>query len=103
MFYSADGVSGWSEVSKLVASDGTYDDFFGSSVSVWSNAIVVGATYGDTPAGSGAGERMICIVSLFRLPECVCVIYAFFSIDKPYLLVVFNVAALIDECFCTQA
>ena len=43
VFYSADGVSGWSEVSKLVASDGAAYNFFGWSVSVWSNVIVVGA------------------------------------------------------------
>ena len=58
MFYSADGgVSGWSQVSKLVASDGAASDFFGWSVSVWSNVIVVGARDDDTAAGSNAGER----------------------------------------------
>ena len=62
MFYSADGVSGWSEVSKLVASDGAAYDYFGISVSVWSNVIVVGAHYVDTSAGENAGERMIWIL-----------------------------------------
>ena len=62
MFYSADGVSGWSEVSKLVASDGAAGDGFGFSVSVWSNVIVVGAVEDDTSAGTDAGERMIWMV-----------------------------------------
>ena len=62
MFYSADGVSGWSEVSKLVASDGAADDEFGYSVSVWNNVIVVGAYYDDTSAGLGAGEQEVYIL-----------------------------------------
>ena len=69
MFYSADGVSGWSEVSKLVASDGAVDDYFGYSVSVWSKVIVVGAYVDDTSAGQAAGERtelIWCGVCLFR-------------------------------------
>ena len=61
-FYSADGVSGWSEVSKLLASDGATDDFFGSSVSVWSNVIVAGAYGDDTSAGVDAGERAADII-----------------------------------------
>ena len=62
MFTSADGGSGWSQRSKLVASDGAAIDNFGRSVSVWSNVIVVGAVEDDTSAGTDAGERMIWMV-----------------------------------------
>ena len=62
MFNSADGVSGWSEVSKLVASDGAYNDRFGWSVSVWSNVIVVGAPQDTYASGSYAGERAMDII-----------------------------------------
>ena len=58
MFYSADGgVSGWSQASKLIASDGATVEYFGTSVSVWSNVIVVGAYFDTTAAGSETGER----------------------------------------------
>jgi hypothetical protein len=57
VFYSANGVSGWSQQSKLVASDGGADDNFGYSVSVYGDVIAVGAYYADTSAGSNAGEQ----------------------------------------------
>ena len=40
---------------KLVASDGSADDVFGTSVSVYGNIIVVGASGDDTAGGSDAG------------------------------------------------
>ena len=55
MFYSPDGASGWSEVSKLVASDAGNGDNFGYSVSVWGNVMVIGARYDDTALGSNTG------------------------------------------------
>jgi hypothetical protein len=58
VFYSANGVSGWSQQSKLVASDVATDDFFGVYVSIWSNLIVVGAMNDDTTAGSDAGKHL---------------------------------------------
>ena len=63
VFYSADGVSGWSQMSKLVASDGAVGDYFGRSVSVCNNVIVVCAYAAATAAGSQAGERLIWILS----------------------------------------
>ncbi len=56
MFYSANGVSGWSQQSKLVASDGAESDFFGDAVSLHGNVIVIGAPFDDTTAGSDAGN-----------------------------------------------
>jgi hypothetical protein len=44
IFYSADGVSGWSELSKLVASDGAAGDGFGDAVYMWDGTVVVGAS-----------------------------------------------------------
>ena len=46
LFFSSDGVSGWSQVVKIVASDGVASDYFGRSVSMYGNMLAVGA-YGD--------------------------------------------------------
>ena len=69
MFYSADGVSGWSETSKLVSSDATASTIFGSSVSVWGNAVAVGDTNANTPARSYTGtlRREISIARILCL------------------------------------
>ncbi len=56
MFYSANGVSGWIQQSKLVAFDAAATDYFGASVSIWSNIIVVGSYRDDTLGESSAGK-----------------------------------------------
>lgn len=45
--------STWSQQQKLTASDGSTDDFFGYSVAVWGDTVVVGA-YGDDDRGSNS-------------------------------------------------
>lgn len=55
MFYSANGIDGWSQVCNLFASDGAASDQFGKSVAIYSNIIVVGAWYDDTIKGNDAG------------------------------------------------
>ena len=57
LFYSADGISGWSQSAKLAASDESYYDYFGSSVSVWGNVTVVGAVYKFVDSFYNAGVR----------------------------------------------
>ena len=59
VFTSADGVSGWSQVSKLVASTPYGGVHFGYSVSVWSNVIVVGAINDGISPGVFPGERVV--------------------------------------------
>ena len=49
------GDGNWGEVTKLVASDASATDLFGSDVSVDLNTIVVGANYADDPVGDHAG------------------------------------------------
>ena len=51
LYYSSDGVSGWSQVVKIVASDGVAYDYFGVSVSMYGNMLAVGAYYDDTYRG----------------------------------------------------
>ena len=46
------GVDNWGEVVKLTASDGTTDDFFGASVSIDGDTVVVAATGDDNVTGS---------------------------------------------------
>ncbi len=43
----------WTQKQKLLASDGANNDWFGRSVSVYNNTVVIGATYGDDN-GSGS-------------------------------------------------
>jgi hypothetical protein len=49
------GVSGWSAVSKLIASDGAVADSFGYSVSIFDKIIAVGAIFDDTVGGVDTG------------------------------------------------
>lgn len=46
------GTNNWGEVKKLIASDGTATDFFGSSVSISNNIALVGAVKGGNGNGS---------------------------------------------------
>jgi len=48
----------WTEVQKLTASDGNFDDRFGFDVSVAGNTILVGA-YGTDPAGPQSGSAYV--------------------------------------------
>jgi len=44
--------SSWMEITKLLASDGAAEDWFGFSVSIYDNYAIVGALYDDTQRGS---------------------------------------------------
>ena len=47
-------LNNWGETKKLLASDGVAYDYFGYSVAINGNTIVVGAVYGDTNYAQGA-------------------------------------------------
>lgn len=49
---------GWVQEAKLVASDGSAEDYFGQRVAVSGNTIVVGAPY-DDPNGSSSGAAYV--------------------------------------------
>jgi hypothetical protein len=49
------GVGAWGEVGKLTASDGTSNDYFGHSVSISGDTVVVGA-YADDDNGTNSGS-----------------------------------------------
>ena len=55
VFYSADGSTGWTQVSKLVASDGVGNDYFGWSVCVHGSVLAVAAYQDDTTLGVDSG------------------------------------------------
>ena len=61
MYYSSDGVSGWSQVVKIVASDGVGDDYFGISVSMYGNMLAVGALGDD----SYRGDVPVCLPKIY--------------------------------------
>ena len=44
---ASDLASGWTQVAKLTADDGAADDYFGSSVSIDGDTVVIGAKYDD--------------------------------------------------------
>ena len=51
MYVTSDGGSTWSQVAKLTASDGMWNDRFGMSVSIYGNTIVAGAHADDSSKG----------------------------------------------------
>lgn len=48
------GASGWSEVMKVLAMDGSDNDHFGISLSIYDTSFIVGAS-GDNVHGIGSG------------------------------------------------
>ena len=57
VFYSADGLSDWSETAKLVVSNAAAGDLFGCSVAVSDKIVVVGADEEDNAGGFDAGAK----------------------------------------------
>ena len=55
----AGGPAVWSEVKKLLASDGQAGDIFGTSVAIWGNTVVVGAPWGKSADGKRAGAAYV--------------------------------------------
>lgn len=57
VFEKVDGI--WTEVAKLLASDGAASDFFGLSISISGNTALVGASL-DDDLGSASGAAYVC-------------------------------------------
>ncbi|MBU1692851.1 MAG: FG-GAP repeat protein [Verrucomicrobia bacterium] len=55
---NAGGTNAWGEVRKLMASDGSTNDYFGWSVAVAGDVAVAGA-YGDSDAGASSGSAYV--------------------------------------------
>ena len=49
----------WDQAAKITADDGAADDWFGYSVSLSSNTVLIGARYDDTDNGSDSGSAYI--------------------------------------------
>jgi nucleoside-specific outer membrane channel protein Tsx len=56
--YVFDRSAGWSEVAQLTASDGTAEDFFGTSVAISGDLALVGANF-DDDAGAASGSAYV--------------------------------------------
>ncbi len=52
------GTNNWGEVKKLLASDGSAGDYFGQSVSIYKNTIVIGA-FGNSIKGIDSGSAYV--------------------------------------------
>ena len=55
VYCSDDEGSTWSEVAKLLASDGAAGDLFGITVAIFINTIVVGSYHDNNEKGTNAG------------------------------------------------
>ena len=53
-----DLTSGWTQVAKLTADDGAADDYFGSSVSIDGDTMVIGA-HQDDDKGDNSGSAYV--------------------------------------------
>ena len=62
VFYG-DSIAAWSEVSKLVASDGAAYDYFGNSISVYDHVVAIGAFRSNVNNISSAGAFCVCVFS----------------------------------------
>ena len=58
IYVTSDSGSTWSQRSKVVASDGAADDWFGWSVSIYASIAVIGSRY-DDDKGSESGNSHI--------------------------------------------
>ena len=64
VYATSDDGRTWSEVQKLVASNGGVDDYFGISVAIFGNTILAGAWYDDAVKGSNTGVQSVFIDSI---------------------------------------
>ena len=55
---AGDLTSGWTQVAKLTADDGAASDFFGYSVSIDGDTVVIGAQH-DDDKGSNSGSAYV--------------------------------------------
>ncbi|MBC7899618.1 MAG: carboxypeptidase regulatory-like domain-containing protein, partial [Saprospiraceae bacterium] len=55
----AGGPNNWGQVKKLAAADGATGDFFGQSVSISGDAVIVGAPFDDVAAGTDQGSAYV--------------------------------------------
>ena len=55
---AGDLASGWTQVAKLTADDGAANDWFGGSVSIDGDTMVIGAHH-DDDKGSGSGSAYV--------------------------------------------
>ena len=55
---AGDLASGWTQVAKLTADDGAADDYFGSSVSIDGDTVVIGAKF-DDDKGTNSGSAYV--------------------------------------------
>jgi hypothetical protein len=53
------GADNWGEIKKLTASDAADDDYFGNSVAIWGDYVLVGAYFADTSAGPDRGTAYL--------------------------------------------
>lgn len=53
------GANNWGQIRKLVAADGAAEDFFGHSVGISGDTVIVGALYDDVGANSNQGSAYI--------------------------------------------
>ncbi len=56
VFHSTDGMSGWSQVSKLTVTHGSFNVYERPSVSIWNNVITFGGTRDHSAEGQEEGE-----------------------------------------------
>eukprot|EP01043_Picozoa_sp_COSAG02_P061082 COSAG02_NODE_8126_length_2697_cov_7.124326_1_plen_702_part_10 len=59
VFARDEGSGAWSEAQKLLASDGSRKDYFGSRIALDGEVLVVGAYFDDNAGGSNAGSAYI--------------------------------------------
>ncbi len=57
--YQRDGSGNWTELTKLIADDGTNSDFFGNSVSLLGDTALIGAYVDDAGAGTDDGSAYL--------------------------------------------
>ena len=56
---NAGGADSWGQVTRLTAADGAANDYFGFSVAIWGDAVVVGAPYANIGGYPGQGAAYV--------------------------------------------
>ena len=59
----------WEQKQKLIANDGSQDDYFGQSISIENDTILIGAPYADDESNSNSGSSYFYTVQLIEIIE----------------------------------
>jgi hypothetical protein len=106
VYTSSGGASGvWTQMQKLLASDGAAYDNFGVDVSIYSNVIIVGARLDDDKGTDAGILSLFVLMSIYQYIYIISIlhmyiIYKFTLSDNLAVYLIYHTHMSIDSVYC---